>query len=34
MNSWTEKLIQLRGENKTVIAVDTLTFRPVAPEPR
>jgi len=24
------KLIQLRGENKTVIAVDTLTFRPVA----
>ena len=25
-----QKLIQLRGENKTVIAVDTLTFRPVA----
>ena len=24
-----QKLIQLRGENKTVIAVDTLTFRPV-----
>jgi carbon monoxide dehydrogenase subunit G len=24
------QLIQLRGENKTVIAVDTLTFRPVA----
>jgi Polyketide cyclase / dehydrase and lipid transport len=24
------KLIRLRGENKTVIAVDTLTFRPVA----
>jgi carbon monoxide dehydrogenase subunit G len=24
------KRIQLRGENKTVIAVDTLTFRPVA----
>ena len=26
-----QQLIQLRGENKTVIAVDTLTFRPVAP---
>jgi carbon monoxide dehydrogenase subunit G len=25
-----QQLIQLRGENKTVIAVDTLTFRPVA----
>ena len=25
-----QKLIQLRGENKTVISVDTLTFRPVA----
>ena len=25
-----QKLIRLRGENKTVIAVDTLTFRPVA----
>ena len=24
-----QKLIQLRGENKTVIAVDPLTFRPV-----
>src|SRR5271165_7239535 len=24
------QLIQLRGENKTVTAVDTLTFRPVA----
>ena len=24
------QLIQLRGENKTVIAVDTLTFRPMA----
>jgi carbon monoxide dehydrogenase subunit G len=25
-----QQLIQLRGENKTVSAVDTLTFRPVA----
>jgi hypothetical protein len=25
-----QQLIQLRGENKTVIAIDTLTFRPVA----
>jgi hypothetical protein len=25
-----QQLIQLRGENKTVIAVDTLTFRAVA----
>ncbi len=25
-----QQLIQLRGENKTVTAVDTLTFRPVA----
>jgi hypothetical protein len=24
------QLIQLRGENKTITAVDTLTFRPVA----
>ena len=25
-----QELIRLRGENKTVIAVDTMTFRPVA----
>jgi hypothetical protein len=25
-----QKLLQLRGENKTVISVDTLSFRPVA----
>ena len=29
VNSWPGKRIQLRGENKTVIAVDTMTFRSV-----
>ena len=28
-----QQRIQFRGENKTVIAVDTLTFRPVASGP-
>ena len=29
MNFVDRQLIRLRGENKTVIAVDTMTFRPM-----